>query len=337
VNIEKNISLKRYNTFGIDVSAEYFAEFSSVEELKILLEESKTDQRLVIGGGSNILLTKNVQGFVLKNGIKGIELIKEDENYFYVRAYGGEVWHSFVLYCLQNNFAGVENLSLIPGSVGATPVQNIGAYGVELKDVCYELEALNTKDFSIQTFSSKDCKFGYRDSIFKREFKNIFIVLNVTFRLNKQPKLNIEYGAIRAELEKMHVQDISIQSVSQAVINIRRNKLPNPAITGNAGSFFKNPTIGEAHYLRLKEQYLNIPAYGISGSSDKKIAAGWLIEQCGWRGFREKNYGVHPLQALVLVNFGGATGMDIFNLSQRIIDSVKEKFAIALEREVNIV
>jgi len=337
MNIEKNISLKRYNTFGIDVSAEYFAKFSSVEELKILLKASSNQQRLVIGGGSNILLTKNVQGYVLKNEIKGIEQIQEDENYVYVRANSGEVWHSFVQYCLQNNFAGVENLSLIPGSVGASPVQNIGAYGVELKDVCYELQALNTADFSIQTFSNKDCKFGYRDSIFKRELKNQFVILTVTFRLNKQATLNIEYGAIRAELEKMHVENCSIQNISQAVINIRKSKLPNPAVTGNAGSFFKNPTICETHYRSLKEKYPNIPAYDIANAANKKIAAGWLIEQCGWKGFRENNYGVHPLQALVLVNFGGAKGMDIFNLSQRIIDSIKEKFNITLEREVNVV
>ncbi|WP_231891192.1 UDP-N-acetylmuramate dehydrogenase [Arachidicoccus ginsenosidimutans] len=335
--VQTNISLKPYNSFGIDVSAEWFAAFSSADELRNLLKKSKNENKLIIGGGSNILFTKDVQGYVLKNELKGIELVNEDENYFYVKANGGEVWHEFVLHCIENNYAGVENLSLIPGCVGASPMQNIGAYGVEIKDVFHELEALSIEDFSVQKFSGKDCAFGYRESVFKRKLKNKFIILNVTYRLNKRPKFNIEYGAIKQELEKMDVQDLSIQNISQAVINIRQSKLPNPKEIGNAGSFFKNPAVSEVHYLALKEKYPNIPAYEILNSSDKKIAAGWLIEQCGWKGFRENNYGVHSLQALVLVNYGGASGKDIYNLSGKIIESVKEKFGVELEREVNII
>ncbi|HEY0298578.1 MAG TPA: UDP-N-acetylmuramate dehydrogenase, partial [Arachidicoccus sp.] len=274
---------------------------------------------------------------VLKNELKGIELIKEDENYFYVKVNGGEIWHSFVLYCLQNNYAGVENLSLIPGCIGASPMQNIGAYGVEIKDVFYELEALCVEDFSVQKFSNSDCAFGYRESVFKRRLKNQFVILNVTYRLNKHTKFHIEYGAIQQELEKMKVENLSIQNISQAVINIRQSKLPNPNEIGNAGSFFKNPTVSQARFFILKEKYPNIPAYDVAGSCDKKIAAGWLIEQCGWKGFRENNYGVHALQALVLVNYGGASGGDIYLLSQRIIESVKEKFELELEREINII
>lgn len=337
MRIEKNISLQPYNTFGIDVSAEYFAAFSSTDELKTLLEGNKSNNKLILGGGSNILFTKDVQGIVLKNELKGIELIHEDENHFYVKAHGGEVWHEFVSHCIKNNYAGVENLSLIPGCVGASPMQNIGAYGVEIRDVFYELEALHTADLSVHTFNNKDCDFGYRESIFKRRFKNQFIILNVTFRLNKYPQFNVEYGAIKAELEKMNVQELSIQNISQAVINIRQSKLPDPKKIGNAGSFFKNPTIGEEVFVVLKEKYPSVPAYGIPNTSDKKIAAGWLIEQCGWKGYRENNFGVNPLQALVLVNYGGAAGKDIFLLSEKIIASVQERFGIELEREVNIV
>lgn len=333
--IQENISLKPYNTFGIDVLAEYFAAFSSVDELKNLLNDNKN--HLVLGGGSNILLTKNISGIVLKNELEGINLLREDENYFYVKAHGGDIWHQFVLFCIKNNYAGVENLSLIPGCVGAAPMQNIGAYGVELKDVFYELEALHTKDLSLHTFSNKDCEFGYRESVFKRKCKDQFIILNVTFRLNKRPKFHVEYGAIEQELEKMHVQDLSIQHISQAVINIRQSKLPDPKNIGNAGSFFKNPTISEEQFVVLKEKYPAIPAYSLPHTSNKKIAAGWLIEQCGWKGFREGNYGVNPLQALVLVNYGGANGSDIYLLSEKIIQSVEEKFDIQLEREVNVI
>lgn len=337
MQIEKNISLRPYNTFGIDVSAEYFAAFTSLDVLKTLLEKHKENNKLIIGGGSNILFTKNVQGIVLKNELKGIELIREDEEHFYVKVHGGEIWHEFVLHCIKNNYAGVENLSLIPGRVGAAPMQNIGAYGVELRDVFYELEALYTADLSVHTFKNKECEFGYRESSFKTKYKNQFIILNATFRLNKQPKFNIEYGAIRSELEKMNVQELSIQNISQAVINIRRSKLPDPLKVGNAGSFFKNPTIDQSCFTLLKEKYPTLPAYALPDSSDKKIAAGWLIEQCGWKGYRENNFGVNPLQALVLVNYGGAAGKDIFLLSEKIIASVQERFGIELEREVNIV
>ncbi|MDE1193475.1 MAG: UDP-N-acetylmuramate dehydrogenase [Arachidicoccus sp.] len=335
--IQKNISLLPYNTFGIDISAEYFAAFSSIDELKNLLEESKHKNKTIIGGGSNILFTKNIEGFVLKNELKGIELINEDENFFYVKAGAGVVWNDLVQYCIRNNYAGIENLSLIPGCAGAAPMQNIGAYGIELKDAFHELEALHVEDGNIQIFNAKDCEFGYRESIFKRKLKGRYIITSITLRLSKNPEYHIEYGAIKQELDKMNISELSIQNISQAVINIRRSKLPDPKIIGNAGSFFKNPAVSEAQYLFLKEKYPLIPAYNIAESSDKKIAAGWLIEQCGWKGYREGNFGVHALQALVLVNYGGAKGSDIYSLSEKIIKSVKEKFNIELEREVNII
>ncbi|MGF7230073.1 UDP-N-acetylmuramate dehydrogenase [Arachidicoccus sp.] len=335
MTIAQHISLRPYNTFGIDVSAYEFAAFTSVDDLKALL--ANHPRYLIIGGGSNILFTKDFDGIVLKNELKGIQVLREEQDYIYVQAAAGERWHEFVLYCVERNYGGVENLSLIPGCVGAAPMQNIGAYGVELKDTFYTLEALRTDDLSIHTFTGEDCQFGYRESIFKKEYKHQYIILSVTLRLKKQPDFHIEYGAIKAELEKMQVSHLSIGAISQAVINIRNSKLPNPKEIGNAGSFFKNPTICEAHFLFLKNKYPQIAAYDLAHSTYKKIAAGWLIEQCGWKGFRQDNYGVHAKQALVLVNYGGANGEDILNLSRQIIESVHAKFSIQLEAEVNIV
>lgn len=337
VKIENNISLKPFNTFGIDAKARFFARFSSNEDLIKLLEAHKHTEKLIIGGGSNILLTKDLPGIVLKNELKGIVLEKEDDRFYYVKVGGGEIWHQFVLYCIRHHYAGVENLSLIPGCVGTAPLQNIGAYGVELKDVFYSLEAMHTADYSIHHFTNKDCEFGYRESIFKNRLKNQFIILNVTFQLKKYPDLQISYGAIQSELEKMGVKELSIQAISEAVIHIRSSKLPNPKEMGNAGSFFKNPIISEAFFCSIKKEYPDIPAYDLSDHSGKKVAAGWLIEQCGWKGFRENNFGVHVHQALVLVNYGGAKGEDILQLSDKIIRSVHQKFGIPLEREVNII
>ncbi|AYD47003.1 UDP-N-acetylmuramate dehydrogenase [Arachidicoccus soli] len=333
--IAENISLKPYNTFGINVSANQFAEFNSLESLKKLLKNE--EKHLIIGGGSNILFTKNFDGIVLKNGLKGIHLLREDDDFIYIQAAGGEQWHQFVLYCVERNYSGVENLSLIPGCVGAAPMQNIGAYGIELKDVFYQLEALHIPSSAICTFNKEECKFGYRESVFKKEFKNQYVILNVTFRLKRLPDFHIEYGAIKAELEKMKISNLSIQAISQAVINIRESKLPNPKEIGNAGSFFKNPTISETSFVSLKDKFPQIVAYDLPDTKQKKIAAGWLIEQCGWKGFKQDNYGVHAKQALVLVNYGDANGADILKLSEQIIESVNEKFSIHLEREVNIV
>ena len=333
-----NLSLKQYNTFGIDVSAKYFATFSTVDELKELLghKPEAGHTKLILGGGSNILFTKNVDGFVLKNELKGIELIKEDTHHFYVRAAAGENWHRFVMHCINHNYAGLENLSLIPGNVGASPMQNIGAYGVEIKDVFESLEALNKADNTIHTFSNNDCAFGYRDSIFKKKYKDQFVILSVTFRLNKEPVFNTSYGALEQELKKMHVKDLSIQAISQAVINIRSSKLPDPDKIGNAGSFFKNPTILLQKFQALAQDHNTIPHYVID-KEHIKIPAAWLIEQCGWKGFRNGDAGVHIHQPLVLVNYNNADGKEIYELSEKIKQSVKNKFAIELEREVNVI
>ena len=332
---KENFSLQKLNTFGINVMAKQFAAFSTMDELGEILE-NKIDNKLILGGGSNILFTKNYNGIVLKNEIAGIVKIKEDEHHEYVQAGAGEVWNDLVIYCIENNFAGMENLSLIPGSVGASPMQNIGAYGVELKDIFYELEAYNIAEKKVVSFSKNDCEFGYRESVFKNKFKNEFVILSVTFRLNKIPTFNTSYGAIENELEKMGMQTKSIKAISDAVINIRRSKLPDPTVIGNAGSFFKNPTIANAQFNLLKEKFENIVGYPF-GENETKLAAGWLIEQCGWKGYRKNDAGCHEKQALVLVNYGAANGSEILELSGEIILSVEEKFGVRLSREVNVV
>ncbi len=338
MKILENYSLKSLNTFGINVSSKYFLEARSVKEFQTFLkkEELKEIPKLIIGGGSNILFTKDFDGLVIKNNIKGIEIIREDAQYVYVKSGAGEVWHNFVLFCIEHNFAGVENLSLIPGSVGAGPMQNIGAYGIELKEVFYELEALHIKSGKLKVFDKSACKFGYRSSIFKSEVKNEFIIVSVTFKLNKKPDFNTSYGAIETELKAMNVSEISIKAISDAVCNIRRSKLPDPAVIGNAGSFFKNPEVEESTYAKLKEKYPNLIGYPTQKGTIK-LAAGWLIEQCGWKGKQIENYGVHKNQALVLVNYGGAEGKNIFALSKQIQASVKDTFGVELEIEVNII
>jgi UDP-N-acetylmuramate dehydrogenase len=340
MQIQENISLEKYNTFGIDVAAKYFSSFSTHEELEQLFDDKKLSiinyQLLILGGGSNILFTHNFDGFVLKNEIKRIEKIKEDDKYIYVKAGAGENWHEFVMHCVNNNWAGVENLSLIPGNVGASPMQNIGAYGVEIKDVFYSLEAFYKNEKKIINFSLNDCEFGYRESVFKRKYKNEFVITSVTYRLNKKPTFNISYGAIEQELEKMNIKELSVKAISQAVINIRSSKLPDPSKIGNAGSFFKNPEITNAQYADLKSQFPTIIGYPLP-NDHVKFAAGWLIEQCGWKGYRNGDAGCYEKQALVLVNYGNAKGEEIFDLSEKIFQSVKQKFNIELEREVNIV
>ncbi len=331
--MQENYSLRKYNTFGIDVYAHYFSTFKLMEELASLVKPGTP--LLILGGGSNILFTQNYDGLVLKNEIKGIERIKEDDDYVYVKAGAGENWHQFVLYCIENNLAGVENLSLIPGNVGATPMQNIGAYGVEIKDVFHELEAYHLKDKALVRFDRDACEFGYRESVFKRKYKDQFAITSVTYRLSKKPSFTTSYGAIEQELEKMNNKDISIRAISDAVIHIRKSKLPDPAEIGNAGSFFKNPEIPAAQYSALQSLFPGIVGYDLP-NGNTKLAAGWLIEQCGWKGYRKGDAGCHAKQALVLVNYGHATGEEIFLLSEEIINSVKDKFAVQLEREVNI-
>jgi UDP-N-acetylmuramate dehydrogenase len=277
-----------------------------------------------------------VEGLVLKNEIMGIQKIKEDENFVYVQAGAGENWHQFVQTCIANNWCGVENLSLIPGHVGATPMQNIGAYGVEIKEVFYELEAFHLQDKKPYTFTLQDCEFGYRESVFKKRYKGQFVILQVTYKLSRQPRLNTGYGAIEQELERMKVQQPTIRDVSKAVINIRSSKLPDPQKIGNAGSFFKNPSVSKEQFQLLHASFPDIVGYQNADGS-VKLAAGWLIEQCGWKGFRRGDAGCHARQALVLVNYGSASGQEIYRLSEEIMQSVKAKFGVALEREVNIV
>ena len=342
MQIQENISLRAYNTFGMDVKAKYFASFSNDDELSELtthdLPAGRQGSRLttfILGGGSNILFTKNFDGLVLKNEIKGIDELHEDNEYIYVKAGAGENWHQFVLHCINRNWAGLENLSLIPGNVGASPIQNIGAYGVELREVFSNLEAFHLQEKKIYNFTLGDCEFGYRDSVFKRKYKDQFVILNVTYRLRKHPVFHVNYGAITDELERAGVKELSIKAISQAVINIRTSKLPDPAKIANAGSFFKNPEISNTQYSTLNAQFPGIVGYPLT-NGNVKLAAGWLIEQCGWKGYRTGDAGCHEKQALVLVNFGNANGKEIYGLSEKILQSVNEKFGVMLEREVNI-
>jgi len=336
--ITEHESLKAYNTFGVSAQARYFASFRTIDELRELLQQPtvRGNKRLILGGGSNMLFTHNFDGVVLKNELKGIEKIAEDEHHYYVKCAAGEVWHELVMHCIQANYAGLENLALIPGCVGASPMQNIGAYGVEIKDVFHSLEAIDIADGSMRVFTLDECKFGYRESVFKREQKDQWVIVSVTFRLNKRPVLHTEYGAIEEELDKMHLDNISIKDVAKAVINIRSSKLPDPKKIGNAGSFFKNPVVPMDVYRKIQEHHNNAPCFPID-DEHVKVPAGWLIERAGWKGKNLGNHGVHDKQALVLVNYGGATGNQIYDLSTSIIKDVKQKFGIELEREVNII
>jgi UDP-N-acetylmuramate dehydrogenase len=337
MELKENISLKPFNSFGLDARARYLAGFSTIDQLyEILSSPLAEGPCFVLGGGSNILLTKDLDALVLKNEIRGIDVKGEDEDHIYVRSGAGENWHHFVLFCVENGYAGVENLSLIPGNVGASPMQNIGAYGVEIKDVFLELEAFHIKDKITRIFTLEECNFGYRESIFKNRYKGEYIITSVTFKLNKKPLFNTSYGAIQQELQKMAVKELTIRAVSDAVINIRSSKLPDPAIIGNAGSFFKNPVIDVEQFNELKYNFPDVVFFP-AGDNHFKIAAGWLIEQCGWKGYRRGDAGCYPRQALVLVNYGNAKGEEIFDLSEQIIASVLKKFNVRLEREVNII
>jgi UDP-N-acetylmuramate dehydrogenase len=331
--------LKAFNSFHCDVHARLFAAFQTHEMMQELLEQYQHLPYMpmhILGGGSNILFTRDVDGLILRNELKGIELVNEDNDHYYVKAMAGENWHGFVSYCIEHGYAGLENLSLIPGSVGASPMQNIGAYGVEIKDVFHSLEAWHINEKHKETFYLKDCEFGYRESVFKEKYRNRFIITSVTYKLNKNPVFHTSYGAITQELEKMNVQELSIAAISKAVVNIRRSKLPDPEKLGNAGSFFKNPTISHNHFKRLQEAFPEIVGYPVN-EAKIKLAAGWLIEQCGWKGYRKGDAGCHEQQALVLVNYGKATGADIFMLSTEIMESVYEKFGVRLDREVNVI
>lgn len=328
-----NISLKPYNTFGIDVPAEYFTELDNSNLLAEITALSYIKR--VLGGGSNILLTKPVNGLVIHNKLKGITIEKEDSEHVWCRVQSGEVWHDFVLYAINRGFGGIENLALIPGTVGASPMQNIGAYGVEAKETIESVTCWHWQEKAFREYNNEGCRFGYRDSIFKQQLKDKTLITSVVFRLNKKPVYNVSYGAITQELEGMGVTELSVKAIAYAVMKIRTSKLPDPRDIGNAGSFFKNPTISLAHFERLHAHYANVPSYPVSNTL-VKIPAGWLIEQCGWKGYRSGDMGVHAKQALVLVNYGHAKGGDIWKLSGEILDSVAERFGIELEREVQV-
>jgi UDP-N-acetylmuramate dehydrogenase len=332
-----NYPLKKYHTFGTDIYAQYFVEVNSIEEFKKLQQHLvyKDNSLLILGGGSNLLFTKNYSGLVIKNNLRGIEVIKQDEDSVWVKVAAGENWHSFVLWCVDHEYGGIENLSLIPGCVGASPMQNIGAYGVEIKDVCYSVDAIDLQTGEERTFSNAECRFGYRESVFKHILKNQYLITSVVFKLNKKPVFNTSYGAIEQELQAMGITQPSIKVISDAVINIRTSKLPDPAKIGNAGSFFKNPEVSKEKHDELKQKFPNLVAYALD-NGNYKLAAGWLIEQCGFKGKRLGDAGVHVNQALVLVNYGTAKGNEIYALSQQILDTVYNTYGVVLEREVNI-
>ena len=337
MKIQENISLKPFTTFGIDKKAKFFTTVDTLDELKAALLAAKEKQLpvFILGGGSNILLTRDIEGLVIKLEIKGINLVKEEGDQLWVEVGAGEMWHELVLHSIAQDWSGLENLSLIPGTVGASPMQNIGAYGVEIKDVFDSLQAMHRETLKMQSFDAEACQFGYRESVFKQTLKDQYVITSVTFRLSKTPNFHLEYGAIREVLTANGIDQPSIRSISDAVIQIRQSKLPDPKEIGNAGSFFKNPTIPNAQFDVLKTSYPSMPGY--SSAKGVKVAAGWLIEQTGWKGKRIGEVGVHAKQALVLVNYGGGTGEEIKKLSEQIQASVYAKFGIQLQAEVNFI
>ncbi|SMO35601.1 UDP-N-acetylmuramate dehydrogenase [Solitalea koreensis] len=336
MNIQHNKSLRKLNSFGVDVNARNFVEITDREQLTELFLNKEVSRQplLILGGGSNMLFTHDFNGLVVKVNIKSISSTEEGDD-VYVHAGGGEVWNDLVMYCVNNGFCGMENLSLIPGSVGAAPIQNIGAYGVEVKDIFHSLEAFDITSLSFRTFTKEECEFGYRESVFKGRFKGQYIICSVNFKLSKTPKLNTSYGAIETELKNRGIEKPTIKDVSDVVSHIRVSKLPDPSTIGNAGSFFKNPIISAQHFQSVVTAHPDVVNYP-AGEGKIKLAAGWLIEQCGWKGKVVGHTGTWKNQALVLVNHGSATGKEIFDFSARIIQSVNEKFGVELEREVNI-
>lgn len=335
MNIQENISLKLYNTFGIDKKAKFFTAVESIEELKDALAFAKKENipAIILGGGSNILLTKDQDALIIKIDLKGIRVLEENEDSVIVEVGAGEVWHDWVQFAIHKNWAGLENLSLIPGTVGASPMQNIGAYGVEIQDIFHSLKALNRDSLSLEIFSPEQCQFGYRESVFKHKLKGQYVICSVSFKLSKKPVFHTEYGAIKETIAEMKVSEMSIRAISDAVVKIRQSKLPDPTKIGNAGSFFKNPTIDFQLFEEIKKSYPQVPGY--PQDEGIKVPAGWLIEQAGWKGFKKGPIGVHEKQALVLVNYGEGDGKEIAQLASNIQKSVKEKFGIQLMPEVN--
>lgn len=336
MKVFNNISLKKYNTFGIDVTARELVIIDTEQELKTTLTQNN-DNLFILGGGSNMLLTKNLETKVLQINLKGIEITKEDDDFVWLKVQAGEVWHELVLWCLDHNYGGIENLSLIPGNVGTSPIQNIGAYGVELKDVFYQCEAIHSNSGVKRIFSKSECNFGYRESIFKNTEKGNYVICNVTLKLTKtNHTLHTGYGAIQTELEQKGINTPSIKDVSNAIIAIRKSKLPDPAEIGNSGSFFKNPVVNKKVFEEFFDKFPEAPFYKVTENSFK-IPAGWLIEQAGFKGKRFGDAGIHKNQALVLVNYGNASGSEIWNLALKIKETVYQQFGITIDPEVNIV
>lgn len=336
IEIQKNISLKPFNTFGIDVKAKSFISIKTIDDLQRLIISKRDEPKFLLGGGSNMLLTKDIEDLVVHLDIKGIQVVDENEEHVFIKANAGENWHDFVLWCIDNNFGGLENMSLIPGNVGTAPIQNIGAYGVELKDNFVECEAMEKQTSLIKIFSKSDCNFGYRNSIFKNELKGKYIITSVTFKLTKKNhKLNTSYGDIEKELKTNNINSPSIKDISNAVITIRQSKLPDPNELGNSGSFFKNPVISKEQFDIFISKFPEAPSYKVS-ETEVKVPAGWLIEQSGFKGQRFGDAGVHKNQALVLVNYGNASGAEIWDLAMKIKHKVLTLFGIEINPEVNI-
>jgi len=338
MQIHQNYSLKKHNTFGLDISCKFYAEVENENEIRHVLSEKlfKDSPKLIIGGGSNILFTGDFDGLVVNQTSSKISISSEDDEYAFVSAEAGVIWHELVLFCVNRNLGGIENLSLIPGKVGAAPIQNIGAYGQELKDVFHSLKGIFIDDLREMNVNSTECEFGYRDSIFKKRLKNKFIITEVTLRLNKNPKLNVGYGAIEEELTKLKKDNLTLKDISDVVCKIRKSKLPDPQILGNAGSFFKNPELSVEEYELLKNKFTDLPGYKVADRIIK-IPAGWLIERCGFKGKRFGNVGIHEKQALVIVNYGNGRPEEILQLKNKIMEEVKLKFNIELREEVNII
>ncbi|MEC4049854.1 UDP-N-acetylmuramate dehydrogenase [Flavobacterium sp. SUN046] len=337
MTIHNNFSLKPYNTFGIEAKAEQFVAVHSTEELCSILQQHPNEKKFILGGGSNMLLTQDIKALVIHVDLKGKKILKEDEESVWVESQAGEVWHEFVLWTIDQNFGGLENMSLIPGNVGTTPVQNIGAYGTEIKDTFVSCEAMHIATQQMKTFTKEECHFGYRESVFKHEAKDQYIITSVVFKLTKKNhKINISYGDITKELEKNKIQIPTLKDVSNAVIAIRRSKLPDPKELGNSGSFFKNPIISKSDFDKIHALHPEMPHYVIS-ETEVKVPAGWLIEQAGFKGKRFGDAGVHKNQALVLVNYGNATGQEILNVSKDIQATVLKEYGISIEAEVNVI
>lgn len=337
MEIQNNFSLKKYNTFGIEAKAKQFVAVHSIAELKTILKENKSQKKFILGGGSNMLLTKDIDALVVHIDLKGRKVIKEEADFVWVESQAGENWHEFVLWTIEQNFGGLENMSLIPGNVGTTPVQNIGAYGTEIKDTFVSCEALSIENQEIKTFTNSECHFGYRESIFKNEVKDLYIITSVVFKLTKaNHKINTSYGDITAELATKNITKPTLKEVSDAVIAIRKSKLPDPKDLGNSGSFFKNPVLLKTDFEKIHLKFPEMKYYEIS-ETEVKVPAGWLIEQAGFKGKRFGNAGIHKNQALVLVNYGNASGQEILDISKNIQDTIFKIFGIHIEAEVNVI